>query len=106
MRRPWGTLTSAMPPTLNLPRRDGTLTRYTLSGRTPVLAPPGPIRSRIGMAAVHVVPDPLASINPSLEVALDWAATLRFRHHIWSLGLAVARALETSHPGAGVDRPT
>src|SRR5256712_11835255 len=80
MRRPWGTLTSAMPPTLKLPRRDGTLTRYTLSGRTPVLAPPGPIRSRIGMAGGHGAADPLASINPSRAVALDWDATLRFRH--------------------------
>jgi len=103
MRRPWGTLTSAMPPTLKLPRRDGILTRYTLSGRTPVLVPPGPIRSRIGMAAVHVVADPLASINPSLEVALDWDATLRFRHHIWSLGLAVAEAMDTSQRGMGFD---
>ena len=29
------------------------------------------------MAAVHVVADPLAAINPTLEVALDWDATLR-----------------------------
>ena len=68
-----------------------------------MLVPPGPIRSRIGMAAVHVVADPLASINPSLEVALDWDATLRFRHHIWSLGLAVAEAMDTSQRGMGFD---
>ena len=92
-----------MPPTLKLPRRDGRLAPYTLSGRPPVTAPPGPIRSRIGMAAVHVVADPLASISPPLEVALDWDATLRFRHHIWSLGLAVAEAMDTSQRGMGFD---
>src|SRR5213593_1236485 len=89
--------------TFKLPRRDGLLAPYTLAGRAPVLVPPGPIRSRIGMAAVHVVADPLASISPPLEVALDWDATLRFRHHIWSLGLAVAEAMDTSQRGVGFD---
>jgi len=92
-----------MPPTLKLPRRDGMLSPYTLTGRPPVTAPPGPIKSRVGMAAVHVVADPLASVNPTLEVALDWDATLRFRHHVWSLGLAVAEAMDTSQRGMGFD---
>src|SRR2546429_4838643 len=92
-----------MPPTLTLPRLDGTLAQYTLSGRAPITAPPGPITSRIGMAAVHVVADPLAHVNPTLDVAVDWEATLRFRHHVWSLGLALAEALDTSHPGTGFE---
>jgi hypothetical protein len=50
-----------------------------------------------------VVADPLASINPTLDVALDWDATLRFRHHVWSLGLAVAEAMDTSQRGMGFD---
>ena len=92
-----------MPATLKLPRRDGMLAPYTLTGRTPIFAPPGPIKSRIGMAAVHVVADPLAPINPTLEVALDWDATLRYRHYVWSLGLAVAEAMDTSQRGMGFD---
>jgi len=92
-----------MPPLLKLPRRDGLLAPYTLTGRAPITAPPGPIKSRVGMAAVHVVADPLATINPTLEVALDWDATLRYRHHIWSLGLAVAEAMDTSQRGMGFD---
>src|SRR5438034_3046135 len=92
-----------MPTTLKLPRRDGLLAPYTLTGRAPISAPPGPIKSRIGMAAVHVVADPLASVNPTLEVALDWDTTLRYRHHIWSLGLAVAEAMDTSQRGMGFD---
>jgi hypothetical protein len=95
-----------MPETLRLPRLDGTVAPYTLCGRAPVTAPPGPIRSRIGMAAVHVVADPLAAINPTFDVALDWDATLRFRHHVWSLGLAVAEAMDTSQRGMGFDWTT
>src|ERR671936_1155388 len=90
-----------MPPPLTLPRADGTLTRYTLSGGGPIAGAPGPIRSRVGMAAVHVVADPLAAINPTLDVALDGDATLAFRRHIWSLGLAVAEAMDTSQRGMG-----
>src|SRR5256712_6152512 len=92
-----------MAPTLRLPRADGTLASYTLSGRPAITSPPGPITSRIGMAAVHVVADPLAAINPTLEVVLDWDATLRYRHYIWSLGLAVAEAMDTSQRGMGFD---
>jgi hypothetical protein len=90
-----------MPPTLRLPRANGTLARYTLSGQAAVTGAPGPITSRVGMAAVHVVADPLASINPTLDVALDWDATLAFRRHVWSLGLAVAEAMDTSQRGMG-----
>jgi hypothetical protein len=95
-----------MPRTLTLPRADGTLAPYTLSGRPPVTAPAGPITSRIGMAAVHVVADPRAAINPTLEVALDWEATLAFRRHVWSLGLAVAEAMDTAQRGMGFEWAT
>jgi len=95
-----------MPPTLTLPRADGTLAFYTLSGRAPIQAPAGPIGSRIGMAAVHLVADPRAPINPTLEVALDWDATLAFRRHVWSLGLAVAEAMDTAQRGMGFEWAT
>src|SRR6058998_515458 len=95
-----------MADTLRLPRADGTLTSYRLAGATPVTPPGGPIRSRIAYAAVHVVADPLAAINPTLEAALDWEATLAYRRYIWSLGLAVAEAMDTSQRGMGFDWPT
>jgi hypothetical protein len=91
-----------MPPTLTLPRADGTLARYTLTGRAPITGAPGPITSRIGMAAVHVVADPRASINPTLDVAVDWDTTLAFRRHLYSLGLAVAEAMDTAQRGMGL----
>jgi hypothetical protein len=90
-----------MPPSLRLPRADGSITAYTMTGQAPVTAPAGPIKSRLGMAAVHVVADPLADINPTLDVAVDWETTLAFRRHLYSLGLAVAEAMDTSQRGMG-----
>jgi hypothetical protein len=91
-----------MPPTLTLPRADGTLSRYTLSGQAPVVPPSGAIASRVGMAAVHVVADPLANVNPTVDVAIDWESTLAFRRYLYSMGLAVAEAMDTAQRGMGL----
>ena len=88
---------------LRLPRADGSLAPYTPGRHKPVPAAAGPIRSRIAFAAVHVVADPLANINPTLETRLDWDATLAYRRYLWSLGLAVAEAMDTSQRGMGFD---
>src|SRR4029453_17822170 len=77
-----------------------------LTGSAAVMPPSGPIRSRVGFAAVHVVADQLAAVNPTLEVALDWDATLPHRRYLWSLGLAVAEAMDTSQRGMGFDWQT
>src|SRR5262249_35867615 len=74
----------AMALSLTFPRADGRLAPYTLTGRPPVVPPPGPIRSRIAYAAVHVGADPLADITPPLETRLDWEATLAYRRYLWS----------------------
>lgn len=97
---------------LLLPRADGSLSPYAptsatsvTASATPVAAFPtvdGPIKSRIGYAAVHVVCDPLADNNPTLDVAIDWEATLAFRRYVWSLGLAVAEAMDTAQRGMGL----
>lgn len=58
------------------------------------------------MAAVHVVADPLADVTPAVDVAVDWDATLCYRHYVWSLGLAVAEAMDTAQRGIGLDWPT
>src|SRR5206468_1038600 len=103
--RPDATLAARRPGmsrTLRLPRANGTVAPYTLSGRAAVSAPAGPIRGRVAFAAVHVVADPLADVNPTLEVALDWEATLAYRRYLWSLGLAVAEAMDTSQRGMGL----
>jgi hypothetical protein len=87
--------------TLTLPRADGTLTPYTMTGKTPPAVPSGPIRSRVALAAVHVVANPLANNNPTLDVDLDWDATLAYRRYLYSLGLGVAEAMDTSQRGMG-----
>jgi hypothetical protein len=88
--------------TLKLPRADGTLHPYVPTRKAAFPKADGPILSRIGYAAVHVVCDPLADINPTLDVAVDWDATLAYRRHVWSLGLAVAEAMDTAQRGMGL----
>ncbi|AJT66957.1 hypothetical protein T261_5331 [Streptomyces lydicus] len=62
-------------------------------------------RSRTVFAAAHVVPDPYADTTPDGPAALDWDATLAFRHHLWSHGLGVAEAMDTAQRGMGLDWP-
>ena len=87
---------------LALPQADGTLRPYVPMRVAGFAAASGPIRSRIGYAAVHVVCDPLADNNPTLDVAIDWEATLAYRRYLWSLGLAVAEAMDTAQRGMGL----
>jgi hypothetical protein len=59
--------------------------------------------SRTVFAAAHVVADPAAGNAPGAPAVLDWDATLAFRHHLWSLGLGVADAMDTAQRGMGLD---
>src|SRR3989449_1283506 len=89
-----------MPPPIRLPRPDGPMERYVM--RAPPLAwtaPEGPIQSRVAFAAAHVVADPLADRDPLSEATLDGEATLAYRRYLWSLGLAVAEAMDTAQRG-------
>lgn len=63
-----------------------------------------PSRSRVVFAAAHVVADPFFSCADS-PGALDWEATLAFRHHLWDLGLGVAEAMDTAQRGMGLSWP-
>jgi hypothetical protein len=56
-----------------------------------------------------VVADPLSPRDPGDpggRAALDWDATLSFRHHVWSCGLGVAEAMDTAQRGMGLDWAT
>ncbi len=92
--------------TLQLPRADGTLAAFT--PRTPR---PWPARdagtpfNRIALAAAHVVADTRSDVDPWLAAAIDWDATLAYRHHLWSLGFGVAEAMDTAQRGMGLDWP-
>lgn len=91
---------------LRLPRADRTLELFSVSApRDFPQKVSGPL-NRIAYAAVHVVADPLADNDPSLDAAIDWDRTMAFREHIWDLGLGVAEAMDTAQRGTGVDWPT
>ncbi|MDB5731576.1 MAG: hypothetical protein JWQ03_1471 [Variovorax sp.] len=91
---------------LSLPIASGALAPYTLRGTTPVKPPIGVKFDRIAYSAAHVVADPLAAIDPWLQCAVDWDATIAYRRHLWSLGLGVAEAMDTAQRGMGLDWPT
>ncbi len=91
---------------LQLPKADGTLARYTLAGSEPVQPAKGIPFNRIAYSAAHVVADPLAAIDPWLECAVDWDTTIAYRQRLWSLGLGVAEAMDTAQRGMGLDWPT
>jgi hypothetical protein len=88
---------------LRLPARDRGTFEYQVGGGFGYAAGGEPPRSRIIYAAVHVVADPFADTTPVSPAAIDWEATLRFRHHIWSYGLGVAEAMDTAQRGMGLD---
>ena len=88
---------------LQLPGADGTLHNYTPSMRTPIVAPDRPAFNRIAYSAAHVVADPLAAIDPWMEAAVDWDATIAYRRRLWSMGLGVAEAMDTAQRGMGLD---
>lgn len=92
--------------TLSLPATDGTLRPYALSGRTPWRAPARPAFNRIAYSAAHVVADARAPVDPWLDAAVDWEATIAYRQRLWSMGLGVAEAMDTAQRGMGMDWPT
>jgi hypothetical protein len=95
-----------MPLSLVLPTPTGALETYALRGTAPVTPAPGVKFNRIAYSAAHVVADPRAAIDPWLQCALDWDATIAYRRRLWSLGLGVAEVMDTAHRGMGLDWPT
>ena len=91
---------------LRLPAPGRGLVNYTLSGSAPVHGIKGVAFNRIAYSAAHVVADPLASVDPWLQAAVDWDATIAYRQYLWSLGLGVAEAMDTAQRGMGLDWPT
>ena len=91
---------------LQLPGADGRISHYTLKGTAPVRPVAGQKFNRIAYSAAHVVADPRAAIDPWLQCAVDWDATIAYRQRLWSLGLGVAEAMDTAQRGMGLDWPT
>jgi hypothetical protein len=64
-----------------------------------------PTFNRVAYAAAHVVVNPFADNDPSIDVAFDWEKTLAFRHYLWDLGFGVAEAMDTAQRGMGLSWP-
>jgi len=90
-------------PSIRLPTAAGHLAEYRLREprKFPATAAGG--FNRVAYAAAHVVADPLADVDPWLDVAIDWEQTIAFREHLWDLGLGVAEAMDTAQRGMGLD---
>ena len=92
---------------ITLPAADGTLQPYTLRGPAGFRpAAPGTRFSRIAYSAAHVVADARAAVDPWLQCAIDWDATIAYRQRLWRMGLGVAEAMDTAQRGMGLDWPT
>jgi hypothetical protein len=92
-------------PSIDLPRPDGTLEAFATSPPRHFPPPNGRRFNRVAYAAAHVVADPFAAVDPWTEAALDLPATVAYRRYLWSLGLGVAEAMDTSQRGMGLDWP-
>jgi hypothetical protein len=90
-------------PSIILPDQDRSLSSYELRGEAiPIVRRRAAAFPRTAFAAAHVVADPLAANDPWLTAAIDWEATLAFRHRLWDLGLGVAEAMDTAQRGMGL----
>jgi hypothetical protein len=92
---------------ITLPAADGSLRPYSLRGPAGFRpGAPGTRLNRIAYSAVHVVADARAAIDPWLQCAIDWDATIAYRQRLWRMGLGVAEAMDTAQRGMGLDWPT
>ena len=90
-------------PVVNLPTAEGRLEPYRLREPRAWNGTGGHGFDRIGLAAAHIVADPLADVDPWVTPAIDWDATIAYRRHLWALGLGVAEAMDTAQRGMGLD---
>jgi len=86
-----------------LPNQTGKMIDYSLVGQPLPEVRLSPNPARIVYSAAHVVADPLTVKDPSGPAAVDWNATMRFRHHLHGLGLGIAEAMDTAQRGMGLD---
>ena len=90
---------------LTCPPRRADSSSYRLRGPAAWNGTGTRVFDRIGLAAAHIVADPLADVDPWLTPAIDWDATVAYRRHLWALGLGVAEAMDTAQRGMGLDWP-
>ncbi|WP_028471493.1 dihydrodipicolinate synthase family protein [Nocardioides alkalitolerans] len=90
-------------PRVALPQRDGTLRSLDLGAPGDWVDHPGGYASREVFAAAHVAADPFGDNVPGAPAAIDWDATLAFRHELFRYGFGVAEAMDTAQRNMGLD---
>ncbi|CAG7655839.1 dihydrodipicolinate synthase family protein [Paenibacillus allorhizosphaerae] len=88
---------------IKLPRTDWSSYIYEFGNTEPLRNAKGAFRSRTAFSAAHVVCDPWSDNDPLSSAKIDYKATMAYRHHLWSLGFAVAEAMDTAQRGMGLD---
>jgi hypothetical protein len=88
-----------------LVRPDGSVYQYAPNREPLVPERRSGFETRVAFAAAHVVVDPLLTTEPLTQPVIDWDATLAYREYLWSLGFAVAEAMDTAQRGIGLDWP-
>jgi len=89
---------------LVLPKKGGELYTYKPQKAVSFGVPEGkPFQKRIAFSAAHVVADPFSDTDPINNSHIDWDATMKYRHYLWSQGLAVAEAMDTAQRGMGLN---
>lgn len=87
-----------------LPKKGGELYTFKPKKAVPFDIPAGkPFEKRIAFSAAHVVADPFAGSDPINDSTIDWEDTMKYRHYLWSQGLAVAEAMDTAQRGMGLN---
>jgi hypothetical protein len=84
-----------------LPSSDGGTVRHILHEPVDYPRHPNPFTSRAVYAAAHVVADVGGDYTPGLAPPVDWEATIAFRRHLFSYGIGIAEAMDTSERGPG-----
>lgn len=88
---------------IRLPGLDGQIRAHVLSDVTQRRRWNGEApRSRTAFVAAPVTANALNTGTPTDSAAIDWDTSMRFRHHVWELGLGVADAMDTAQRGGGL----
>jgi len=94
-------MTTATDTSLSIPTADRSIVRHTMSPARDVTPHPTPFTTRSVFAAPHVVADIRAEYTPGVHPPVDWESTMRFRRHLYALGIGVAEGMDTSERGPG-----
>lgn len=86
---------------LRIPQAGGRLVKHTMHDPVDYPRHPQPFTTRAVFAAPHVVANISDAYTPGESPPVDWDSTISFRRHLWSYGIGVAEAMDTTERGPG-----